>query len=141
MILKGQCLCGDVRFEVEGPVAGIGQCHCSLCRKASGTNGNAVFLVPKARFSWSAGEACIVRFELRPSWSIARCSRCGSPLPQCYDGAQYWVPAGLMDDALDTQVKIHIHTSSMADWDRIPDGHRHFAQFPPGHPGNVSAKS
>lgn len=138
MPLQGQCLCGDVRFELDGPVTGIGQCHCSLCRKVSGTSGNAVFLVPRARFRWSAGEDNICIFQLKPTYSVARCARCGSPLPQCYDGAQFWVPAGLMNDPLATQVKVHIHTSSMADWDRIPDGHRQHAEFPPGHPGNVA---
>jgi hypothetical protein len=43
--LSGHCLCGAVRFEVEGPIRGVGMCHCSKCRRVSGTNGNAQFIV------------------------------------------------------------------------------------------------
>ena len=49
---KGSCLCGTVPFQVEGPIRGVGQCHCSKCRKVAGTNGNAVFFVPSSRFEW-----------------------------------------------------------------------------------------
>ena len=57
-VLTGSCLCGAVAFEVDGPVAGVGQCHCSLCRKVSGTASNAVFIVGKRRFRGRAASNC-----------------------------------------------------------------------------------
>ena len=33
---KGSCLCGAVRFEVQGGLGTPGACHCSMCRKQSG---------------------------------------------------------------------------------------------------------
>jgi hypothetical protein len=132
--LRGSCLCGGVRFEVEGPIRGVGQCHCSLCRKVSGTMGNAIFLVPKERFRWIEGEDAVRTFSLPSGWGVTRCVECGSPLPVCLDENQYWVNAGLMDDPIRTTIKIHIHTASMADWDRIPESERQFAGWPPGHP-------
>jgi hypothetical protein len=134
MALRGQCLCGDVQFELDGPIRGIGQCHCSLCRRVSGTNGNAIFLVPAERFRWLVGEDRRVHFRLRPTYGVSRCVRCGSPLPDCLDGRQYWVQAGLMQDDLDTEIKLHIHVGSKADWDRIPEHHPQFEGYPPGHP-------
>jgi hypothetical protein len=133
--LSGRCLCGDVAFELEGPVQGVGQCHCSLCRRVSGTSGNAVFLVPIAKFRWTAGEHSTVRFALPSHWSVTRCQRCGSPLPASHDGKQFWVPAGLMNEPLGTKVKLHIHTASRADWDEIPQGVAQFEAFPPGRSG------
>jgi len=134
MAITGQCLCGDVRFEVDGPIRGIGTCHCSLCRKVSGTNGNAIFLVPRDRFRWLSGEQSLVQFKLRETYGVTRCARCGSPMPMCLDSQQFWVPAGLMDGDLETEIKLHIHTASKADWDRISKEHTQFEHYPPGHP-------
>jgi len=33
-MLKGSCLCGSVRYEIDGPLDGAMNCHCSMCRKA-----------------------------------------------------------------------------------------------------------
>lgn len=34
--LTGSCLCGAVRYAISGGFAFIGNCHCSICRKANG---------------------------------------------------------------------------------------------------------
>ena len=36
-MLKGSCLCGKVRYQVSGPLGPMIYCHCSQCRKASGS--------------------------------------------------------------------------------------------------------
>ena len=33
----GQCLCGDITFEYEGPLGPLSLCHCSQCRRAHGS--------------------------------------------------------------------------------------------------------
>ena len=33
--LEGGCLCGAIRFAIEGPVLDCASCHCRSCRKAS----------------------------------------------------------------------------------------------------------
>jgi len=32
----GGCLCGDVRYEVNGPLRNVITCHCEQCRRTSG---------------------------------------------------------------------------------------------------------
>ena len=127
---EGSCLCGAIRFAVDGEIDGVGQCHCSQCRKVSGTNGNAVFLVPRDDFRWTAGEGDWTKFSLPSGWGVLRCRACGSPLPECHDGQRYWVIAGLMDDDLGTDIKAHIFCGSRADWDRAAPGAREFDEFP-----------
>lgn len=34
---KGSCLCGSIHFQLQGTLTDIIHCHCSLCRKASGS--------------------------------------------------------------------------------------------------------
>ena len=129
--LHGSCLCGAVTFSVAGSVAGVGQCHCSQCRKVSGTNGNAVFIVRKERFEWLSGEAHVKTFALASGWSVLRCETCGSPLPQCHDGHRVWVHAGLMTDDLGTDIKRHIFCGSRADRDRNAADVEEFEERPP----------
>jgi hypothetical protein len=35
--LKGSCLCGVVKYEVTGEPSRFYHCHCSRCRKVTGT--------------------------------------------------------------------------------------------------------
>ena len=47
-MLTGSCLCGAVRFEVEGDATELYQCHCSLCRKSTGSAAVTALLVAAA---------------------------------------------------------------------------------------------
>lgn len=49
-VRTGSCLCGARAYEIEGELDGVWICHCSLCRKASGSNGNSILIVPRDRF-------------------------------------------------------------------------------------------
>ena len=35
-MIRGSCLCGDVAWQVDGPVELMSHCHCSRCRKSHG---------------------------------------------------------------------------------------------------------
>ena len=91
---RGSCLCGAFRFSIDGEVARVGQCHCSQCRKVSGTNGNAMTIVSKIDFEWLAEEAETERFSLPSGWSCMRCGTCGSPLPDSHDEERGLGPGG-----------------------------------------------
>ena len=46
-VLTGSCLCGAVSYEVRGPFTRFGHCHCSRCRKASGSaHSTALYAIP-----------------------------------------------------------------------------------------------
>lgn len=128
---QGSCLCRAFRFSVSGEIARVGQCHCSQCRKVAGTNGSCVFILPKERFGWSARDAETKRYALESGWSVLRCEVCGSPLPDSHDEARVWVHAGLMDDDLETEIKVHIFCASRADWDRESPDAKFFDEWPP----------
>ncbi|MGV6802258.1 MAG: GFA family protein [bacterium] len=36
ILRTGQCLCGDIRFRVDGPVSHTSACHCHQCRRWAG---------------------------------------------------------------------------------------------------------
>ncbi len=119
-MIRGSCLCGGIRFEINGKVSGVGQCHCSLCRKVTGTGSNAVLLTAARSFRWRAGEDLAHRYERSSGWSTTFCRVCGSPLPQLHpSGKVFWIPAGSLDDDPGTRIEQHIFVGSKAAWDEI----------------------
>ncbi|WP_395644802.1 GFA family protein [Terricaulis sp.] len=123
--VKGSCLCGGVAFEISEKWGPVGQCHCSKCRKVSGTDGNATFLARADRFRWLRGEA-LVKTYLVPNgngWRSAFCGACGSPVPHAGNtGERYFVPAGLLDDDPGFRgFAAHIYVGSKAAWSVLCD--------------------
>ena len=80
---RGSCVCGAVAFRIEGPFRGFQYCHCSRCRKKTGSSNAANIFVPVDQFSWEQGEEKVKRFELSSAkyWSTAFCQDCGSAMP------------------------------------------------------------
>jgi hypothetical protein len=114
----GSCLCGARRYAVEGEVDGVWVCHCSLCRKATGSIGNAIIVVPRGQFRWLQGEDHAETFALRPTYTVTRCKTCGTPLPAEADEDNIYLTAGTLDEPLGVAVHTHIFCASRADWDR-----------------------
>jgi hypothetical protein len=115
---RRSCLCGGVTFAVELPFDRFIHCHCSRCRKATGTHAtNAVVKAAALRFL--QGEDLIVRYDLPAARSFATsfCSKCSSPLPHLTrSGREAIVPAGTFDDELGAKPERHAHWASRADW-------------------------
>ena len=81
-MLSGECNCGAVQFEIDAEPSGIYLCHCSICRRSTGSNGIAVVVVPKERFRWLRGQELISTWQ-KPGtqWQTWFCRVCGSPVP------------------------------------------------------------
>lgn len=126
--MKGGCNCGAVRFEVTGPVLGVIQCHCSLCRRYTGTAHISVVLADKADFHWRSGADNITRWRHPDAdWESAFCQTCGSPAPGDNDEERVFIPAGVITEGADALTVIHhIFVGSKAGWDVIGDaGEQH----------------
>ena len=123
--IKGSCLCGAIAFAIDGKFGPAGQCHCSKCRKVSGTDGSAVFYTAATSFRWLSGVDQIKSFVvLGSSWTSSFCETCGSPVPLAdTSGKVYFVPAGLLDDDPGFRgYAAHIFVGSKAPWVSITDG-------------------
>ncbi|WP_196137220.1 GFA family protein [Aliikangiella sp. G2MR2-5] len=120
-MLKGECNCGQVAFEVDTSVSDVYYCHCSICRRATGTNGIPVIVIANEHFRWIQGEDKISSWE-KPGhdWQMSFCSNCGSPLPGSNDETRMYVPCGLiMSGDENLKVAHHIWVDSKAPWDEI----------------------
>ncbi len=117
--VTGSCLCGGVRYEVRLPFALFGHCHCSRCRKKTGTGHATAAIVAPAAFSWAKGEELVVRYDLPTarSFATAFCRVCGSPLPHATrSGREVIVPAGSMDEDPGVTTDHHGYWGSRAVW-------------------------
>lgn len=131
--MKGNCLCGAVSFELSGVLPLIYQCHCSLCRQVSGSSSNSALIIKESQFKWCTGEHQIKSFSTHSGFKSEFCSQCGSPVPNMSSsGESYWVPAGLLTEAVDTKVAAHVYVGSHANWDVgfVNDGIPQFETMP-----------
>ncbi|WP_336071948.1 GFA family protein [Nitratireductor rhodophyticola] len=116
---SGTCLCGTVRFEISGTFERFYLCHCSRCRKGSGSAHAANLFSSEAEITWLSGEDCIESYRV-PDARHRRsfCRSCGSALPRAEaGGAMIVVPAGSLDTPVDIRPNAHICLSSRANWD------------------------
>lgn len=90
IIRTGGCLCGAVRYEVRGEPHQSGLCHCTICRKLTGSTFSA-------SANWHSDEFRITG-ELRTYENRQFCPNCGSRLFYLYDGGVE-VFLGTLDEA------------------------------------------
>lgn len=117
--LNGSCLCGTVTFEVQPPFERMIHCHCSRCRKGTGTGHATNLYVQPSQLKWLSGEGSISRYDLPSAKSFGKwfCSQCGSPLPRLTrSGKVIVVPAGSLDAAPPIKPTDHIFWESRVPW-------------------------
>ncbi len=113
------CVCGAVRWSVAAPYRFFQYCHCSRCRKRSGSTFAANICVQDGQLQFLAGEDRVQRFELpgAKAWCNAFCSVCGSAAPWRTRNGRFWiVPAGGLDDLPATPPTANAHFASRAAW-------------------------
>lgn len=122
--IAGGCLCGAVRYMLRGaPVLAL-QCHCSRCRKASGSAFAANLFALRDAFAYTRGEELLGSFRPPDAERFDHifCTRCGSTLP--FDNGAHGlvgIPMGTLDDDPGLAPKAHIWVDSKAPWHTITD--------------------
>jgi hypothetical protein len=126
-MIRGSCLCGGVAFEVERAVGPFELCHCSRCRKSSGSAFVAGLGVRAQDFRLLCGAELIRTYEAPiredpPAYCVAFCSRCGSPVPNPpADATWFEIAAGLLDDDPGLRPDKHIFVECKSAWFPISD--------------------
>lgn len=116
--LSGSCLCGSVRYTTTGESQRFYHCHCSRCRKASGT-GHASNLFVKGTLSWKSGENLIKTFKVPEAERFTNtfCQTCGGRVPRFIEEyGVVFIPAGSLDDEPDLGPQARIFKGSCTSW-------------------------
>ncbi|MBK5656280.1 MAG: GFA family protein [Rhizobium sp.] len=120
-ILSGECFCRDVRYEVADAFAYAMNCHCSNCRRATGSAFKPFAGIVREKFAVVSGADGLLIYGDETTHD-AHCGRCGSLLySQVRNGAYVHVTMGTLNDAPAIRPTAHIFVGSKAPWDEITD--------------------
>jgi hypothetical protein len=126
-VREGGCLCGAVRYAVDGPMRAVVLCHCTQCRRNTGHFMAATAarhrdfrLLAQEQLRWYDSSAAARR---------GFCGRCGSVLFWQGAGREYIsIAAGSLDGTTGLESACHIFVADKGDYYSIDDGL-------PQHPG------
>ena len=121
--IRGSCLCGGVRFEVDPPFIQASHCHCERCRKHSGTAVCTQARVLREQFRLLQGRELIKVYGKGEGAVKAFCSNCGSSLfgGDWPDGPQVSIRMGAFDVDPGIRPQFHAFVDDRAPWDTITD--------------------
>jgi hypothetical protein len=127
-MIRGSCLCGGVSFVIAHATGPFELCHCTRCRKVTGSAYLPGLRVRRESLRFVQGTELIATYEAPilehpPAYRSCFCSRCGSPVPDpSPDASSVEVAAGLLDDDPDLRPVRHIFAELKASWSSIDDG-------------------
>jgi hypothetical protein len=132
--LTGGCLCGGVRFEVDEPPISASYCHCTRCRRRTGTAASVQARIVPGSLRVVSGEELVRAFEPEDGFPKEFCSACGSALwsrnPDNPDALS--VRMGAFDADPGVRPSYRQYVAYAAQWEPIPDDG--LPQFPERRP-------
>ncbi len=120
-ILAGECFCRAVGYAVADEFAYAMNCHCSDCRRATGSAFKPFAGIARDRLGVTRGEDKLMIYGGEANHD-AHCAQCGSLLYSVVrDGAFVHVAMGTLVDSPSIRPTVHIFVGSKAPWFAITD--------------------
>jgi hypothetical protein len=136
--LRGGCLCGGVRYEIEGALEAPEHCHCSMCRKAHGAAFSTNAVVDSARLTLTDALGLLTEYESSPHRRKCFCGRCGSQLfiRRGNRPDVTVVTLGTLDDDPACKPSRHVFVGYKAPWYDVEDGLPRYLVYPGFEPAD-----
>jgi hypothetical protein len=118
-IAAGQCLCGEVRFEIDTPARWAWHDHSAASRRAHGAVYATYVGSWRKRFRITKGDASIARYEDKATKTARRfCGRCGTPLAYERAGSPHMVniPRALFSGRTGRRPLYHVAIEELQEW-------------------------
>ena len=120
--LRAGCLCGSVRFEVTEPLVSAGYCHCTRCRRRTGTAASVQAVIAPGSLRIVAGEELVRCWEPPDGAWKCYCSACGGALWSRPPGSDVGsVRLGTFDDDPRIRPSYRQFVAYAVPWEPIPD--------------------
>ena len=127
-VIHGACLCGKVAFDVNEAQA-LGTCHCTRCRRWTGTGGATVVIAGAKGFKVVKGQDSIKKYGEEGFADRYFCANCGSGI-YADGGETYYIAAGILKD-VKLAPAFHCQVAYKEPWDEIGGTAPQFAEWPP----------
>lgn len=131
-VYDGSCLCGRVKFRVQGPLGAISNCYCTDCRKTHAAAFATYIETTRKNLTWVSGEQDLRAYRAAPGTMRAFCPTCGSTLI-CWaeaDKEQIEISASAVDTPVEGTIEYHIFVRSKPSWYDILDGKPQHQAYP-----------
>jgi len=134
-VITGGCLCGGVRYLIDGDCRDIICCHCENCRRTHGHIA-AYTAIDRCRLTLREAQTLQWYHDASPNAYRGFCNRCGASL--------FWelrdarerisIAAGSLDDSGNLKTVGHVFVSEAGHYYSIDDG---LPQYARGNEGNL----
>ncbi|OUS24782.1 hypothetical protein A9Q99_23600 [Gammaproteobacteria bacterium 45_16_T64] len=120
---KGYCQCCSIQYRIINDPFDCCYCHCSICRRLTGSAMGAYGSVPKHEFSWIQGEELLTRYQQNTTTTRLFCSSCGSFLLTTHsaDKQNVFITLGCLDSEMESGPEYHQFMGSKASWENNHD--------------------
>lgn len=137
--MKGSCLCGAVRFEIDPPSLFCAHCHCEWCRKAHGAAFVTWLGAAESRFRLT-GEPPLRWYRSSALSERGFCTQCGTTLFFRSTAApgEVHVARALVEDPVDREPSSHVFADQAVPWVTLGDELRRAGRDHPGLAGYAS---
>lgn len=132
--LTGSCLCGAVKYAATGDAKRFFHCHCSRCRKSTGTGHASNLFLQPGTLTWLQGADQIRSYKPPEAVRFANhfCGTCGSRVPRQAPGSDIVIiPAGSLDVEAPIQPQARIFQDSRSAWSCGSDTLPAFPEYAP----------
>ncbi len=121
--IRGGCLCGSVRYEIDEPFVSAGYCHCTRCQRRSGTAASASASVVPGSLRVVAGEELVECWAPPDGYLKCFCSRCGGALWSSHptEEGRLGVRLGTVDGDPGIRPQYHQFVAYAAPWEPLPE--------------------
>ncbi|QWL64957.1 GFA family protein [Aeromonas jandaei] len=120
--LHASCFCGAIHLTLPDQFDYVGNCHCSECRKFSGSDYASVGGLDGSKVTVTQGEEALTRYRKSAETTLAFCRNCGSSLfSEKQSSGKINLRLGILDDVPTQSPNFHIFVGSKAPWHQIGD--------------------
>ncbi len=118
---KGSCLCGSIQLSLNGGVTDIIHCHCSLCRKASGSAYATNGFIDAEDLKLIDNDNTLNFYESSEGKRKYFCKTCGSPIysSNSQSPKRFRLRLGILDTDISERPISHNFVTSKANWDDL----------------------
>ena len=129
--LTGKCFCGAVHYAVADEFVYAMNCHCSKCRRTTGSAFKPMAGIQRDKLAVTEGtDKLLIYGDALANNTL--CRLCGSLLYSVVrEGAWVHVAMGTLVDAPSIRPTSHIFVGSKAPWFTITDDLPQHHEFPP----------